>query len=46
MTLTRLLVGLTAVAGSVLLAAPAYAATGQVDGNITVSGSRDRKSVV
>jgi hypothetical protein len=36
---TRLLVGIAAVAGSVLLAAPAYAATGQVDGNITVSGS-------
>ena len=38
---TRLLVGI-AVAGSVLLAVPAYAATaatGQVDGNITVSGS-------
>jgi hypothetical protein len=39
MTPTRLLVGIAAVAGSVLLAAPAYAATGQVDGNITVSGS-------
>ena len=36
---SRLLVGMAAVAGSVLLAAPAYAATGQVDGNITVSGS-------
>lgn len=36
---TRLLVGIAAVAGSVLLAVPAYAATGQVDGNITVGGS-------
>jgi hypothetical protein len=36
---THLLVGIAAVAGSVLLAVPAYAATGQVDGNITVSGS-------
>jgi hypothetical protein len=36
---TRLLVGLAAVAGSVLLAVPAYATTGQVDGNITVGGS-------
>src|ERR1700742_1353068 len=33
---TRLLV---ALAGSVLLAVPAYAATGQVDGNITVGDS-------
>jgi hypothetical protein len=39
MKTARLLVGLAAVAGSVLLAVPAYAATGQVDGNITVSGS-------
>jgi len=39
MTPTRLLAGIAAVAGSVLLAAPAYAATGQVDGNITVGGS-------
>jgi hypothetical protein len=36
---TRLLVGIAAVAGSVLLAVPAYAATAQVDGNITVGGS-------
>jgi len=36
---TRLLVGIAAVAGSMLLAVPAYAATGQVDGNITVGGS-------
>jgi hypothetical protein len=36
---TRALVGIAAVAGSVLLAVPAYAATGQVDGNITVGGS-------
>jgi hypothetical protein len=36
---TGLLVGIAAVAGSVLLAVPAYAATGQVDGNITVGGS-------
>ncbi|EWM18673.1 hypothetical protein [Kutzneria sp. 744] len=36
---TRLLVGIAAVAGSVLLAVPAYAATGQVDGNITVGDS-------
>ncbi|QUQ64008.1 hypothetical protein [Kutzneria sp. CA-103260] len=39
MKLNRLVVGVAAVAGSVLLAVPAYAATGQVDGNITVSGS-------
>lgn len=39
MKTTRLLVGIAAVAGSVLLAVPAYAATGQVDGNITVGGS-------
>ena|SRR5438445_5140159 len=39
MTPTRLLVGIAAVAGSVLLAAPAYAAAGQVDGNITVGDS-------
>ncbi|HEY4454272.1 MAG TPA: hypothetical protein VGN81_08170 [Pseudonocardiaceae bacterium] len=36
---TRLLVGIAAVAGSVFLAVPAFAATGQVDGNITVGGS-------
>jgi hypothetical protein len=36
---TRLLGGIVAVASSVLLAVPAYAATGQVDGNITVGGS-------
>jgi hypothetical protein len=36
---TRLLVGIAAVAGSVLLSVPAFAATGQVDGNITVGGS-------
>ncbi|MFI9387193.1 hypothetical protein [Kutzneria sp. NPDC052558] len=39
MTLPRLLAGIAAVAGCVLLAAPAYAATGQVDGNITVGDS-------
>ncbi len=39
MKTTGLLVGIAAVAGSVLLAVPAYAATGQVDGNITVGGS-------
>lgn len=36
---TRFVVGIAAVAGSMLLAAPAYAATGQVDGSITVAGS-------
>jgi hypothetical protein len=36
---SRLLAGIAAVAGSVLLAVPAYAATGQVDGNITVGDS-------
>lgn len=36
---THLLVGVAAIAGSVLLAAPAYAATGQVDGSITVGSS-------
>src|SRR5438445_13162148 len=39
MKATRLLVGIAAVAGSLLLAAPAFAATGLVDGNITVGGS-------
>ena len=39
MKATRLLVGITAVAGTMFLAVPAYAATGQVDGNITVGGS-------
>jgi hypothetical protein len=39
MNVTRMVVGIVAVAGSVLLAVPAYAATGQVDGNITVGGS-------
>jgi hypothetical protein len=39
MKATHLLVGIAAVAGSVLLAVPASAATGQVDGNITVGGS-------
>ncbi|MBB5898104.1 hypothetical protein ACFFS4_32160 [Kutzneria kofuensis] len=36
---TRLLGGIVAVTSSVLLAVPAYAASGQVDGNITVGGS-------
>lgn len=36
---SRLLVGIAAVAAVVLLPVPAYAATGQVDGNITVGGS-------
>ncbi|WP_328607894.1 hypothetical protein OG943_01805 [Amycolatopsis sp. NBC_00345] len=39
MKATRLLVGITAVAGTMFLAVPAYAASGQVDGNITVGGS-------
>lgn len=36
---THFLVGIAAVAGSLLLAAPAFAATGQVDGSITVGSS-------
>ena len=36
---TRLLVGIAAVAGSMVLAVPAYAATGQVDGNLTVGST-------
>jgi hypothetical protein len=35
----RFLVGLSVVAGSLLLAAPAFAATGLVDGSITVGSS-------